>query len=228
MSTRLGRNRVQCVVDVADGPNAQFMDKKTGQSPIIWDNADVELAFAFYWNDALIDISNIASVTLTATDNAGDDDTLILPERTITFSELPGFPDAKLDASLDDTSWSENTKQHALFPFTATEMNILTDGTEMDLWVVLTAVTTTGETWILGYSVVKVKDSRRVAAGAPTPNAPDYLTRAESIALFAAKNEALAQVQSVKIWNAEQGRYVEFICVGAAGQESLAPQSGGA
>jgi hypothetical protein len=214
-----------CVGNVLAGPTAQFTHL-SGSSLILWDGADVELPFLFYYGSSLVNMSNIASVTLTATDNVKNDGIPVLPERTITFDPLPGFPGAVLDASATATDFAAGTKQHALFPYTAQEMNILAAAeSDKDLWVVLTALTTTGSTWILCYAVVKVRDSRRTVAGAAVVNNPTYLTADQTAALIAAQPK---QLQSVPVWNAEQQRFVEYISVGAAGQESLAPQSGGA
>lgn len=222
---RLSRNRAPCVGNVLQGPNAQFMSASGGPL-FLWDGADVEIPFLFYYGSELVDIGNIVSITITATGYTANDGVLVLPERTLTFTPLAGFPGAVLDASATAEDFADGTKAHALFPFTAQEMNILSSAeSEKDLWVVLTAVTDDGMTWIMCYGVVKIKDSRRTVVSAAVVNDPAYLTSDQVVALVAATSQ---QFQSVKVWNAEQGRFVEFISVGASGQESLAPQTGGA
>ncbi len=127
----LPRHRIRIAADATsfDSP----VEAQRNLTPAFWRGADLQFEFGLFHNDTLIDVSNLATLTVEvkplAQDNgAPADGTTPLMSNTVTT----------FDNTLDLFTWADSSKAHATVPFTAAETAL-----EPGLyWLVVTATTT--------------------------------------------------------------------------------------
>jgi hypothetical protein len=175
MST-LGRTRLRLAADTAsfDAP----LDVLRRATPQFWRGNDLQFELALFFNGALLDVSNLASLTLEVRPlgaNGGPPDPSFTPLMGATITSFDGT------TTLDD--WNAGTKQHALVTFSAAQSNIAA-GTA---WLSVFAITndSPGRVITLCAGAVRVLEDGAGLATTPTPAADTFYTAAQSDARFA-------------------------------------------
>ncbi len=163
----------------ADETSRQSMlDANTNATPQAWARAATQFEVGLASGGALVDVGNLASVTLEASPSANRDGARVI-SLTVAL--------ASLDNTLTEATWTDGSKQHALFRFTAAQMNFLASGTaSANFWIVISALTTAGDPIIFGAGTLQVIDpGTNFTASTPPPNPGAYLTIDQANALFA-------------------------------------------
>ncbi len=183
MSIQLVRQGIRLRAD--ERSRLPLLDVFTNATPQGWVRAATQFEVALARGGVLVDVGNLASVTLEAAPLGNRSGTRVF-SRTLAGSVL--------DNTLSEATWADGTKQHALFTFSSTEMNVALGGkTRADLWVVISAVTTAGQALVCGTGkMVLVEDGVFGAVPAAVANAPaTYLTVDQSDARYARSANAL-------------------------------------
>ena len=123
---------------------------------------------------AVLDLADVQSLNLKI--QPGRDIAGPLADQTIT----------EFDLTLDEATWNDGSKQHAVFEFSNSQMNLQTGGESRGFWLVITAILTGGEeVTIYGGAFVIHEDNN--AAGDPPPENPGTaLTLEQADARYAA------------------------------------------
>jgi hypothetical protein len=175
MST-LGRTRLRVAADAAsfDAP----LDVLRRATPQFWRGNDVQFEIAVFFNGALLDVSNLASLTLEirplgANGHAPDP----------SFAPLMGATVTSFDNTTTLDNWNAGTNQQALVVFTAAQSNIAAGAA----WLSIFAITndSPGRLITLCAGPVRVLEDGAGLATTPTPAADTFYTAAESDARFA-------------------------------------------
>src|SRR5690606_26355073 len=124
--------------------------------------------------------------------DAGNITAARLMERTIGKTAAPGDDAAaRIDSSPTKATWADDTKQHAMFTFSAAQTMFANPGTgefKRDVWMILRVVTSTGETFTVATGrAVAYKDGHSSTA-APTPGDTAFYTASQIEALFVKKS----------------------------------------
>lgn len=173
MST-VTRQRIRLACD--PGKDDAPIDLVTNARPNIRRGADLQFELGLFWNSALQSVSNVASITLE-----------VRLERTGSPVISGTVNDAELDDSLDDESWEDESKQHALVVFTNEQTAAFTvAGTSISAWLIVKALTDTGEVYDWTYGEVDVTEVGLGSTGSPEAGDPLYYTQAEVNALIQA------------------------------------------
>jgi len=175
MST-LGRTRLRFAADAAsfDAP----LETLRRATPQFWRGNDVQFELALFFNGALLDVSNLASLTLEIRPlgaNGGAPDPSFAPLMGATITSFDNT------TTLDD--WNAGAKQHAVVVFTAAQSNIAAGAA----WLSIFAITndSPGRVITLCAGPVRVLEDGAGLATTPTPTADTFYTAAESDARFA-------------------------------------------
>ncbi len=130
-----------------------------------------------YWNNEIVDLSNIVSLTL---EIFRLNRSVRLASKTVTFAEITALPSA--------ANWTAGTAQHAAFDFNGTEMNwaLAAGQTEENFFLVLSGITndTPGHEITYGTSGFTLVEDGAGAAGVPPTNDPLYYNAEDSDARF--------------------------------------------
>jgi hypothetical protein len=176
MST-LGRTRLRLAADAAsfDAP----LDVLRRATPQFWRGNDVQFELAVFFNGALIDVSNLASLTLEVRPLGSNGQA---PDPS--FAPLMGATITTFDNTTTLDDWNAGAKQHAVVVFTATQSNIAAGAA----WLSIFAITndSPGRVITLCAGPVRVLEDGAGLATTPTPTADTFYTAAESDARFAA------------------------------------------
>ena len=155
-----------------------LLDMYTNATPQGWVRAATQFEVALARGGALVDVSNLSSVTLEASPGTNRDGARVF-SRTLAGGTL--------DQTLTEATWADGSKQHALFTFSSAEMNVAPGGTDrVELSLVITALTVAGDPLVCGSGrVTMVDDGAFVAAGPPPINPGSALTAAQGDARYA-------------------------------------------
>jgi len=209
--TTLARRRIRIAADAAwktDEPMIDLAAADANATPELWRGNDLQVEVGFFQDATLLDISNIASVILNVKPTSDRDGT---PLMTATLEA------ADLDATLAANTWTDGTKQHALFTFTAAETNISLDSSDdRECWLAIGITTndSPGRTITIAYTVLKVVEDGIGGEGVPQANEHLHYTKAESDARYPQKHEDQAwtrwangrwyhYIQSTALWYPE-------------------------
>lgn len=166
--------RLRLDVDQKSAPQ----DANTSSTPVVWRSSDVAFQLGIFYAAAVVDVSNLTSVTLEIK-TAGAGTTAADP----TASPLASKTVTSFDNTLDAATWTAGTKQHVAVAFSAEEMNFALGGTETQ-WLVISALTAAGKTITLAAGLIQVKEDGYNSAGTAPTIAGTAYTKAESLALF--------------------------------------------
>ncbi len=162
MSLQLVRQGIRLRAD--ERRRGPLLDAFTHATPQGWVAAATQFEVALARGGALVDVSNLASVTLQASPE-GERDGARVFSRTLAGSAL--------DASLNEATWADGSMQHALFVFSSAEMNIALGGADRaDFWLVVTALTTAGDPLVCGAGRLTMVDDGAFASALPPPSNP--------------------------------------------------------
>ncbi len=169
----LTTKRIRLKVDADKWANA--IDVLSSATPRMWRGNDCQFELGIHWNNQLIDVSNLAVLSLS-----------IYTVNRQTRKATKTISAAELTANPTAAGWADTTQQHAVIPFTGTEMNwALSAGlTEETFWLVVDGITDAGKDITFGFSVFALVEDGTGAAGAPPVNDPLYYNQAESDARF--------------------------------------------
>lgn len=162
MSLQLVRQGIRLRAD--ERSRLPLLDAFTNATPQTWVRAATQFEVALARGGNLVDISNLASVTLEASPydqrSAGR-----------VFSQT--LSGAALDAALTEQTWADGTQQHALFTFSSAEMNVPLGGkTRADLWLVISAVTSQGNPLVCGAGRLTLVEDGAFAGAPAAPGLP--------------------------------------------------------
>lgn len=180
MSSPVEQNIIRIGFDLARSADARTTEAGA-TNPLIWRGTTVRFQVALLNDEAIIDVSNLSSVTLEvfATNDLGG---TLLMTKTVAAGSL--------DNTVTDANWSDGTHQHANFDFTDTETNLTSPGNtegstwEESLFLVVSGVTTGGSKLTYGWALLKFREDGTGSAGSPPTNDPNYYTKGESDARF--------------------------------------------
>jgi len=164
------------------GDSSVFTDpvnKLTSAALGVWCGANARIEVGLYQNGSVVDPSTISTLTLEI--------------KPLAFGNKPPSPSTTpllqkvlatgdLDATVDDASWLDDSKEHAVFEMTAVEMN-LSAGVK---WFVIHALLTSGDriTFVAG-EITFYQDGAPSVSTPPTSEGQTYYTQDEADALFA-------------------------------------------
>ncbi len=193
----LQRKRIRLELDIATMESPK--DVISNGTPSSWLGNDVQFELCAFYDEALLDISNVASVTLLIKDSVGA--TVKLVEKVI--------PAASFDLTCDQTTWDDGTKQQVLIPCSRAEMNLPlgTGVTNKMFWMSIYALTTAvpAEEITLGAGNFELKDDGNLTPGVVAPQEQLFYSAADADARFVQKHEDQAWV---RFYN---GRWYHFI-----------------
>lgn len=119
-----------------------LLDQSTNATPEGWLRAATQFEVALARGGSLVDVGNLASVTL----EASPYDQRNAPR---VFSRT--LAGAALDNTLTEATWADGSGQHALFTFSSAEMNLPLQGAaRADFWLVVSALTSVGNPLVCG------------------------------------------------------------------------------
>ena len=175
MPLQLVRQRLRLRAD--ERSRLPLLDNYTNATPQGWTRAATQFEVALASGGALVDVGNLSSVTLEASpynDRKGP---------RVFSQTLAG---STLDNTLTEAHWTDGTQQHARFVFSGTEMNLALNGAiRTDLWLVVSAVTNTGDALVCGTGrMTMAEDGTFADASAAPPNAPVLLTMDQADARY--------------------------------------------
>ena len=175
MSLQLVRQRIRLRAD--ERSRLPLFDSYTNATPQGWVRAATQFEVALASGGALVDVGNLASVTLEASpyqDRRGP--------RAFTKTVAGNL----LDNTLTEASWTDGTQQHATFAFSSAETNLALDGAlRVDLWLVVSAVTLSGDPLVCGAGRMTMnEDGLFAAANAVPPNPTVLLTQDQADARY--------------------------------------------
>lgn len=162
MSIQLVRQGIRLRTD--ERRRGPLLDAFTNATPQGWVGAATQFEVALARGGVLVDVSNLASVTLEASPEANREGARVF-SRTLAGGAL--------DATLTEATWADGSKQHALFTFSSAEMNVALGGeTRADFWLVITALTTAGNPLVCGAGRFAMVDDGAFASALPPPSNP--------------------------------------------------------
>ncbi len=162
MSIQLVRQGIRLRTD--ERRRSPLLDAFTNATPQGWVKSATQFEVALARGGALVDVSNLSSVTLEASPADGRDGARVF-SRTLAGSAL--------DGSLTEATWADGSKQHALFVFSSGEMNVALNGADRaDFWLVVTALTNAGDPLVCGAGRLTMADDGAFASAPPPPANP--------------------------------------------------------
>jgi hypothetical protein len=108
------RTRIRCAIYPAK-VGESFIVVAVGGTPKIYKGTGVQFEFAFFDGDALFDVSNMASVTVSVKQKGH-------PEAVPSMLKTIAAPN--INTGLELTQWQSGAGQHVIVPFTALETSI--------------------------------------------------------------------------------------------------------
>ena len=177
MSTQLLRQGIRLRADARS--RHPLLDFYTNATPQGWVRAATQFEIALASGGGLVDVTNLASVSIEAAPYADKDGPRILAKT------LPG---TALFPGLTEATWAEGTAQHALFTLSSGEMNVALSGRDRaDFWLVVTALTLAGDPIVCGTGRLILADDGTFNAAPPPPANPGMgLTVEQADARYAA------------------------------------------
>lgn len=209
---------IRCAFDMAR-PYTDVVDKLTGQTPIFWRGNDLRFEVVVMRNNTVLDVSNLASLTLEVRDDQSITSTPLM-QKTVAGGAM--------DNTVTDTTWGNNTKQHATFDFTDAETNLASPGAvfkstwEDVKYLVLSGITNSGNVITYQCGPIIFREDGAGSAGTPPTNDPNYYTQAQTDAAFVAKAGAtmtgllVLSGDPVNVLGAATKQYVDAITANGA------------
>lgn len=157
------------------------VDKLSGRTPQFWRGNDLRFEVAIMRNGDILDVSNLASLTL----EVRDDQNIVsapLMQKTVAGGAM--------DNTVTGTTWGNNTKQHATFDFTDAETNLSSPGSvfkstwEDVKYIVLHGVTTLGNVITYQSGPIIFREDGAGSAGTPPTNDDNFYTKDQVDAAF--------------------------------------------
>ena len=175
MPLQLVRQRLRLRAD--ERSRLPLLDNYTNATPKGWVRAATQFEVALASGGGLVDVGNLSSVTLEASP---------YNDRTGPRAFAQTLAGGALDNTLTEATWTDGTRQHALFAFSGSEMNLPLQGApRADYWLVASAVTASGDTLVCGAGkLTMVEDGAFAGAAAAPPNSPVLLTMAQADARY--------------------------------------------
>ncbi len=163
MSLQLLRQGIRLRADARS--RQPLLDFYTNATPQGWVRAATQFEIALASGGGLVDVTNLASVTIEAVPCANKDGARVF-SKTLAGSAL--------DPGLTEATWAEGSRQHALFVLTSAEMNVaLPSGADRaDFWLVVTAITTAGDPLVCGTGRLVLADDGTFNNAPPPPANP--------------------------------------------------------
>ena len=162
MSNQLIRQGIRLRAD--ERSREPMLDAYTNATPQGWTRAATQFEVALARGGSLVDVGNLASVTLEGTLYADKDGPRVF-SRTLAGADL--------QPALTEATWTDGTAQHALFVFSNAEMNIDLQGADSaDFWLVITALTQEGDGIVCGTGRLTICDDGAFLATPPPPAYP--------------------------------------------------------
>jgi hypothetical protein len=156
----------------------KITDVRTGATPKLWRGNYLKLYLAIFWNDALVDLSNVASLTVEVFNSERTGDPLMT--KTVAAEDIT--------AVITADQWGNYTAAHATVEFTGAETNLTITNKSQAFWLCISAVTNhdPGRDITYGGSVLTLEeDGHGNADGAPAENPDLYYTQAQADARYA-------------------------------------------
>jgi uncharacterized protein YbaR (Trm112 family) len=179
----LTRKRIRLEADGKIRASTKMLDVFTSATPEIWRGNDVQFEIGLFFDDVLItDLSNIASLSI---DVVPDDDRDGEPVMSGTIEA------GDLDDTLDQTSWDDYTKQHALITFTGQEANVSLGGAaSKTFWLAVSVVTNDDPSRQITVQCTQLKivEDGAGSTAAPPSYQDNYYSKAASDARFQMKH----------------------------------------
>src|SRR5262245_52969661 len=128
---QVSRQRIRFAVDISQMGN--ILDVITGATPQFWNGTDVQFELAFFYGNALLDVSNLSEVRVDLKSSAPRTGVPLMS------STLAG---GSLNAALTLEDWKagDSTDCHALVSFTQVETALKLEPTAT-FWLVISALT---------------------------------------------------------------------------------------
>lgn len=163
MSIQLLRQGIRLRADARS--RQPLLDFHTNATPQGWVKAATQFEVALASGGALVDVANLASVTVEAAPCADRDGARVF-SKTLAGSAL--------DPGLTEDTWADGSRQHALFILSSGEMNVaLPSGADRtDFWLVITALTTAGDPLVCGTARFVLADDGTFSGAPPPPANP--------------------------------------------------------
>jgi len=177
----LTRKRIRLVADAGLSVADALVDVFSNSTPEIWRGNDVQFEIGIHLDDeVVVDITNIASLTVEVKDYA-DRDGVALMTKTLAA--------ASLKQDLSDALWDGNLEVncHALVPFTAAESNVdLGASDSKRCWLVISVITndTPGRHITIQAGELYIHEDGTGSAGAPQNNVENYYDKGSADARF--------------------------------------------
>ena len=141
-----------------------LLDSFTNATPQAWVRAATQFEVALARGGGLVDVGNLASVTLEASP---------YDQRTASRVFSRTLAGSALDNALTEATWQDGTRQHALFTFSSTEMNVPLNGaTRSDFWLVISVVTTQGNPLVCGAGRLTLAEDGAFTGVPVAPSSP--------------------------------------------------------
>lgn len=181
------RIRIPCAVG-ADPTKTPAFNALTGKAPAFWNGNNLGIEFALLdASGATVqtDFSNVASVTVEIKTNQSTDS--LLASKTIAVADL--------NTALDQAGWDAGTAQHGTATFAASETRLISSGTTLTAWLVISYLTTDSpadQVTVYGGPITIIQDNSPSGGSVVTPNDPDYYTAAAADARYPLRSETNA------------------------------------
>lgn len=196
------RRRIRLAIDVTseNGPT----DQLTGATPYFWRATDIAFELAAFFGDAsnggeLLEITNISSLTLAIKPY---DNRTGTPLMSATINAADFVPGMTLEA------WNAKTGYQIIVPFTAVETAVAISGTELNLWCVISVVTTDDPGRTIAWAAFPIKAMESGMGGTNAPvNDPNYYTAVQSDARYPIKTDGAIPLTAVKLRDRRTGLY---------------------
>jgi hypothetical protein len=171
----LSNRLVRCASSANNPFPGALQDQRTGQTPETVRGNATRFEFGFFSAvGVLYDLSDVESVNLK-----------LLPGQTIIGTLADQTLAAEdLDLTLDTESWADGSKAHAAFEFTNAEMNIDPQGVRRSLWLVVTAIMTSGSEVTLAAGNFFIHEDNNAAADPPPENPGTAITLEQADARY--------------------------------------------
>ena len=171
----LERKRIRLKVEADKWTNA--LDVRAAATPRMYRGNDCQFEIGLFWDDSLIDASNISSLTLSIWTA---DRKHRKASKTIAAEHITVLPSPE--------GWDAGSAQHVIIPFTGVEMNwTISEGKiEEHFFLVVAGLTNSspGCEITYGTSVFTLVEDAEGGAGVTPVNDPRYYTQAEADARF--------------------------------------------
>lgn len=174
------RIRLTAAMQTLSSSRYKSLNILTSEAPQLPKGVACQFEVGFFSFGTILDLSNIASLTLQVF--ASQSDTTVLMEKTLASGSF--------SATIAEDDWDAGTAQHALFSFTEQETN-LAAGT---YWLVISGITNAGR--VLDYLIADftIYQDQAGEPTAPAAEPPDVaITLSQAQAIFVAKHGNLSR-----------------------------------